>query len=129
MSCLINEVCPMSAESTAAPLAMLGHWAERRARGTWVWPLLALALIALVLGFAVWVGLNFNHLYGYWRAVQEMEVGALRVPAGQSLSVMLPIWIGLGVLAYVLAVAAILRLWWLDRRWRVLVCGVLGGAD
>jgi len=119
----------MFAASPATPIALLRHWAERRARAGWVWPMLALVLIALVLGFAVWVGFNFNHLYGYWRAVREMEVGALRVPAGQSLSVMLPIWIGLGALAYVLAVAAILRLWWLDRRWRALAQGVLEGAE
>jgi hypothetical protein len=115
----------MSREPSDPSLASLRDWSRRRARGAWVWPLLALALIALMLAFALWIGLHFNHLHGYWRAVREMELGALRVPAEQSLSVMLPLWVGLGLTAYTAAVAAVLRLWWLERGWRALAQRVL----
>jgi hypothetical protein len=119
----------MSTVSPADAAGALRRWALVRTRSAWIWSILAFALIALPIGFGVWVGLHFNNLYGYWRAVVEMEVGALRVPPGESLSVMLPIWIGLGLLAYSLAVGAMLRLWWADRRWRALVWRVLGNAD
>ncbi len=120
---------PKPFASPGDPVATLLTQAEAQSRGAWVWPLLALGLIALAVGFLAWTSFHFNHLYGYWRAVREMELGALRVPPGQSLSFMLPIWIGLGTAAYTLAVAAMLRLWWLERRWRVLIRRTLGPGD
>jgi disulfide bond formation protein DsbB len=92
-------------------------WLRRRAARTWLWPLTALFLFALELAFGLWVGLNFQYISGCRDVVREMEVGALPVSPGQTLSLSMPLWLALGALAYSLALVQLLRFWWLERRY------------
>jgi hypothetical protein len=84
----------------------------RTRRGPRPWQLaLAAGLLGLLeLAFLAWLILNFGYLQGCWKVMREMELGALDVAPWQSLSIMIPIWIGLGIVAYNYAIALILRI-------------------
>jgi len=90
--------------------------ARRRAR-LWQWPAAAALLALLEALFLVWLAANFQYLHDCWGVMREMEMGALDVAPWQSLSSMIPFWVGLGLVGYTLTIYMILHVFYLERRY------------
>lgn len=59
--------------------------------------------------------------------MREMELGALDVTPWQSLSVMIPFWVGLGIAGYTFIIYLIIQVFCLERRYLREIARVAGG--
>jgi hypothetical protein len=100
--------------------------ARRRAR-LWHWPVAAASLALLEALFLVWLAANFEYLSECWGVMREMELGALDVAPWQSLSVMIPFWVGLGIAGYTFIIYLIIRVLCLERRYLREIAGAAEG--
>ena len=99
------------------PELSISDWLRMRRRRLWIWPAVGAVMILLELLFLVWNARYAGYLGDCWKVMLEMEISMLGVAPEQRLSVMLPLWITLGTLAYAVAVVLIFRFWRLERRY------------
>lgn len=88
-----------------------------RRRGLWLWPAVAGALLALEAAFLLWILQHYDYLLGCWKVMREMELSALEVPVWQTLSIMLPLWLVLGIITHNLIILLIFRVYFGEGRY------------
>jgi uncharacterized membrane protein HdeD (DUF308 family) len=99
------------------------NWLSSRRRNLWKWSALGLLMVLLQLAFIFWLAANFDYLSGCWEIMLSLEGSALKVSPQQRLSLMMPLWVGLGALTYSLAMVAILRFRAMEKRYLELLRG------
>jgi uncharacterized membrane protein HdeD (DUF308 family) len=93
------------------------NWLSSRQRNLWKWSALGLLMLLLQLAFILWLAINFDYLSGCWEIMLSLEGSALQVSPQQRLSLMMPLWVGLGALTYSLAMVAVLRFRTMEKRY------------